>query len=224
MGAPGCRVPATACVGSLATSQPAAEVGRNGDRACGTATIPKVKTLYLVRTPGPALRTDSKRPRPRGSNQAAIDELLERNRERYLEQRPAGKGWLADVPAAINDQLEWSEVYTPERRHPYITVSRAWARENNSAPDFLWDSFFSALLVCQEDERKCFDLIRDITSWQNDQGMFVQYGQWAAHPEQLRFSRSRGATRSIRSAPWQWRRFICAGPTAPFSPRSIRGC
>lgn len=112
-----------------------------------------------------------------------IDDLLERNRRKYLRERPAGKGWLAEVPAAINDQLEWSEVYTPSRRHPYITVSRGWARENNSAPDFLWDSFFSALLVAQEDEAKAFGLVRDITSWQNDQGMFAQYGAWPTHPE-----------------------------------------
>jgi PAS domain-containing protein len=112
-----------------------------------------------------------------------IDELLERNHTKYISARPDGRGCLADIPAAINDQLEWSEVYTPERRRRYITVSRAWARENNSAPDFLWDSFFSALLVCQEDQRKSFDLIRDITSWQNDQGMFVQYGQWPPRPD-----------------------------------------
>ena len=123
-----------------------------------------------------------------------IDDLLERNRAKYLAARPLGKGWLADVPAAINDQLEWSEVYTPERRRRYITVSRAWARENNSAPDFLWDSFFSALLVSQEDERKSFELVRDITSWQNDQGMFVQYGQWPPHPDRSIFPVAWGHT------------------------------
>lgn len=112
-----------------------------------------------------------------------IDALLDANRKRYLLARPEGEGWLADIPAAINDQLEWSEVYTPGRRRPYITVSRGWARANNSAPDFLWDSFFSALLVCQEDQRKSFGLVRDITSWQNDQGMFAQYGEWPLHPE-----------------------------------------
>jgi hypothetical protein len=116
-----------------------------------------------------------------------IDSLLDRNREQYLAKRPEGVGWLADVPAAINDQLQWSEVYTPERKHKYITVSRAWSRENNSAPDFLWDSFFSALLVCQEDREKAFNLVRDITSWQNDQGMFAQYGQWVSHPDRLIF-------------------------------------
>jgi len=62
-----------------------------------------------------------------------IDELLERNHTKYISARPDGRGCLADIPAAINDQLEWSEVYTPERRRRYITVSRAWARENNSA-------------------------------------------------------------------------------------------
>lgn len=83
---------------------------------------------------------------------------------------------------------------TPERRRCYITVSRAWSRENNSAPDFLWDSFFSALLVCQEDQRKSFDLIRDITSWQNDQGMFLQYGQWPLHPDHIIFPAAWGHT------------------------------
>ncbi len=116
-----------------------------------------------------------------------IDELLETNRESYLKKRPRGSGWLDAVPAAINDQLQWSEVYTPGRRRAYITVSRNWSRDNNAAPDFLWDSFFSALLVCQEDERKAFGLVRDITSWQNAQGMFPQYGQWVAHPEPQTF-------------------------------------
>ncbi|MCX6632357.1 MAG: trehalase family glycosidase, partial [Candidatus Solibacter sp.] len=80
--------------------------------------------------------------------------------------------------------LEWSEVYTPSRRRPYITVSRTWARAGvNSSPDFLWDSFFNAVLVCQEDERKAYDMIRAITSWQNDQGMFAQYGAWEPAPQ-----------------------------------------
>jgi hypothetical protein len=116
-----------------------------------------------------------------------IDDLLEGNRNRYLQSRPEGTGWLADAPSAINDNLEWNEVYTPARRRTYVTVSRAWAHSNNSAPDFLWDSFFSALLVCQEDEKKSLELIRDITSWQNDQGMFCQYGEWEVHPDRWIF-------------------------------------
>jgi len=176
----------------LATSQPAAETAGTGDvRWHGY--YPEVARLYLCARQGQSygsLETAT----ARWLEPGRIDELLERNRTRYLASRPVGKGWLADVPAAINDQLEWSEVYTPERRHPYITVSRSWARENNSAPDFLWDSFFSALLVCQEDERKSFDLVRDITSWQNDQGMFVQYGQWPSHPERSIFPVAWGHT------------------------------
>ncbi len=124
----------------------------------------------------------------------AIDAVLAANLERYWRTRPTGSGWLADVPAAINDQLEWNEVYTPQRRRPYITVSRTWAEENNSCPDFLWDSFFNALLVCQEDEARCLDMVRDITSWQNEQGMFAQYGQWISHPEQWKFPVAWGHT------------------------------
>ncbi len=123
-----------------------------------------------------------------------IDELLDGNRERYLQSRPEGTGWLADAPSAINDNLEWSEVYTPARRRTYVTVSRTWAHANNSAPDFLWDSFFSGLLVCQEDEKKSYDLIRDITSWQNDQGMFCQYGEWETHPDRWIFPVAWGHT------------------------------
>ncbi len=86
------------------------------------------------------------------------------------------------------------EVYTPERKRAYITVSRQWSRANNSAPDFLWDSFLSALLVCQEDERKSFALVRDITDWQNEQGMFLQYGQWPTHPDKVIFPAAWGHT------------------------------
>lgn len=107
-----------------------------------------------------------------------IDNLLDANRETYFNQRPRSSGWLAGATAAINDELQWNEVYTPTRRRAYITVTRSWAEENNSAPDFSWDSMFNALLVSQEDEAKCFGLVRDITSWQNDQGMFAQYGEW----------------------------------------------
>jgi hypothetical protein len=114
---------------------------------------------------------------------SAIDQLLDSNRRSYEQKRPRGEGWLADIPPAVNDQLQWSQVYTPERGHAYITVSRGWARSNNSAPDFLWDSFLSALLVCQEDRDKSFNLVRDITNWQTDAGMFCQYGQWPSHPE-----------------------------------------
>jgi hypothetical protein len=156
--------------------------------------IPNVKSLYLAGRQGQRYEAIEETT-VRWLENGRIDEVLERNRKRYLEQRPAGKGWLADVPAAINDQLEWSEVYTPRRRRPYITVSRAWARSrNNSSPDFLWDSFFNAVLVCQEDERKSFDMIRDITSWQNDQGMFVQYGEWIPDPEPTTFPVAWGHT------------------------------
>jgi hypothetical protein len=142
----------------------------------------QVKTLYFCAKQGQtysSLETATKHK----LDTASINNMLTQNRHRYESARPRGEGWLADVPPAINDQLQWSQVYTPERRHPYITVSRGWARSNNSAPDFLWDSFLSALLVCQEDRHKSFDLVRDITSWQNDAGMFCQYGQWFTHPE-----------------------------------------
>lgn len=152
-----------------------------------------VKTLYLCGRQGQTYEALEK---ATGEWLAPgkIDRLLEGNRERYLQQRPRGTGWLAEVPAAINDQLQWSEVYTPQRERSYITVSRAWAKENNSAPDFLWDSFFSALLVCQEDERKAYALVRDITSWQNDQGMFAQYGQWVSRPNNWIFPVAWGHT------------------------------
>jgi glycogen debranching enzyme len=147
-----------------------------------TAFRPDTTTLYLCAKQGQAYEEleaqTSEWLRP-----SRIDELLQNNLERYEARRPIGKGWLADVPAAINDQLEWSEVYTLERRHTYITVSRGWSRSNNSAPDFLWDSFLSALLVCQEDKEKARALVRDITGWQSERGMFCQYGQWVDHPE-----------------------------------------
>lgn len=112
-----------------------------------------------------------------------IDDLLERNRKRYLASRPVSTGWLAEATAAINDQLEWSEVYTPSRRRAYITVSRGWAFfPNNSAPDFLWDSFFNAVLVSQEDEAKAYAMVRDMVAWQNDQGMFAQFGEFSHIP------------------------------------------
>jgi Glycosyl hydrolase family 63 C-terminal domain len=164
-------------------------IGTGSYHAC----IRNVKTLYLCGRQGQAYEELEA---SAGAQLAPgkIDELLDSNRQRYLQLRPEGAGWLADVPAAINDQLQWSEVYTPERKRSYITVSRAWAHENNSAPDFLWDSFFSALLVCQEDERKSFALVRDISSWQNEQGMFCQYGQWVPRPNNWIFPVAWGHT------------------------------
>lgn len=147
-----------------------------------TAYVPRVSTLYLCGKQGQTydqLQTET----AEWLTPSKIDKLLDANLSAYLAKRPAGEGWLADVPSAINDQLQWSQVYTPERGHTYITVSRAWSRENNSAPDFLWDSFLSALLVCQEDKTKAFALVRDITNWQTERGMFCQYGQWVSHPE-----------------------------------------
>ncbi|HZP01761.1 MAG TPA: trehalase family glycosidase [Terriglobia bacterium] len=153
----------------------------------------QVKTLYFCGRQGQSYEPLEEKTRA-WLAEGRIDQLLDRNRERYMKSRPIGTGWLADGPAAINDSLEWNEVYTPERRRTYITVSRKWAQANNSAPDFLWDSFFSSLLVCQEDEARAFDLVRDITSWQNDQGMFVQYGQWVAHPDRWIFPVAWGHT------------------------------
>lgn len=155
--------------------------------------LPGIEKLYLCGRQGQRYEP-LEEAATRWLSPSRIDQLLDANREKYLASRPEGKGWLADIPAAINDQLEWSEVYTPSRRRPYITVSRNWARSNNSAPDFLWDSFFSALLVCQEDQRKSFSLIRDITSWQNSQGMFAQYGEWPSHPDRSIFPVAWGHT------------------------------
>ena len=158
------------------------------EQSAGTATgnwtafLPDVKTLYFSGKQG-QMYEELERQTSAWLEPPRIDELLQNNLKQYQSERPSGTGWLADVPAAINDQLQWSQVYTPERGHPYITVSRAWARKNNSAPDFLWDSFLSALLVCQEDKQKAYALVRDITQWQNDQGMFCQYGQWVSRPE-----------------------------------------
>ncbi len=151
------------------------------------------RTLYLCGRQGRTYEALERAVSDRLDAQA-IDALLAANRDRYLRTRPDGQGWLAGVPAAINDQVQWSEVYTPLRRRPYITVSRSWAEENNSCPDFLWDSFFNALLICQEDEARCFNMVRDIVSWQNDQGMFAQYGQWIGHPEQWKFPIAWGHT------------------------------
>ena len=169
----------------LGLSAPADEVAGTGE-CTWHGYLRGVKTLYLCGKQGQRYRP-LEESTSKWLEAGRIDELLENNRKKYERERPQGRGWLADVPAAINDQLEWSEVYTPERRRAYITVSRKWQQGNNSAPDFLWDSFFSALLVCQEDQRKSFDLVRDITSWQNDQGMFVQYGQWPLHPNRSIF-------------------------------------
>ncbi len=165
----------------LALSEPIQETDGTG-KTKWNGYIPQVKTFYLCGKQGQTYELLEQETRGR-LDKAEIDRLLDKNRQQYEAQRPVGGGWLADVPPAINDQLQWSEVYTPERKHAYITVSRAWSRPNNSAPDFLWDSFLSALLVCQEDERKSFALVRDITNWQNEQGMFTQYGQWPTHPE-----------------------------------------
>jgi hypothetical protein len=174
------------------------QVARDAQAGVGTprdwnAIFSNVQTLYLCGRQGQTYE-ELQASTAAWLESGRIDDLLERNREEYLRARPEGSGWLADVPAAINDQLQWSEVYTPERRRPYITVSRAWARENNSAPDFLWDSFFSALLVAQEDEKKACALVRDMTSWQNDQGMFAQYGQWVARPNDWIFPVAWGHT------------------------------
>ncbi|MEI6781434.1 MAG: trehalase family glycosidase [Verrucomicrobiota bacterium] len=160
----------------LALSAPAQETTGNGG-VQWHGFYPQVKTLYFAARQGQTY--EQLEPATRAWLEGhRIDDLLESNRARYLQTRPVGSGWLADAPAAINDQIEWSEVYTPSRRRPYLTVSRAWAQSNNSAPDFLWDSFFTALLVSQEDRARSFNMMRDVTAWQNDQGMFAQYGEW----------------------------------------------
>ena len=63
------------------------------------------------------------------------------NRERYLKARPEGMGWLADAPSAINDNLEWSEVYTPSRHRTYVTVSRTWAQLQQLGSGFFMGQF-----------------------------------------------------------------------------------
>jgi hypothetical protein len=109
---------------------------------------------------------------------ATIDQSLSAARDAYLAKRPVGSGALSAAPDAINDQLGWSVVYTPSRKREYVTVSRDWAVKNNSAPDFLWDSFFNGLLVSQEDPARGRETVRDILSWQREDGMLPQYGHW----------------------------------------------
>ncbi|MCX6926713.1 MAG: hypothetical protein NT154_26440 [Verrucomicrobia bacterium] len=205
----------------LAVSAPAQETTGNGG-VLWHGFYPQVKTLYFAARQGQTY--EQLEPATRSWLEGRrIDELLERNRARYLQARPVGSGWLADAPAAINDQIEWSEVYTPSRRRPYLTVSRGWAQSNNSAPDFLWDSFFTALLVSQEDRARSFNTMRDITAWQNDQGMFAQYGEWFAKMTRAS-TRSPGATRSTRWARWRPPRSVCVGRIGSSWPRCIRAC
>ena len=208
----------------LALSEPVRETAGTGTTKWN-GYIPQVKTLYLCGKQGQTYELLEQQTRQR-LDKDKIDQLLDENRRRYEAERPVGSGWLADVPAAINDQLQWSEVYTPKRKHAYITVSRAWARSNNSAPDFLWDSFLSALLVCQEDERKSFALVRDITNWQNEQGMFTSVRPVADTSRGRRFSLSHGATRNIQLDRWRSLRSTCGGRTAnswmKFIPRLLK--
>jgi hypothetical protein len=165
----------------LACSAASAEaVGEGTTRFCGF--YPEVESLYFCGRQGQSY-TQLESASEAWLVPGRIDELLERNRRHYLSARPNGTGWLAEAPAAINDQLQWSEVYTPSRRRTYITVSRGWAFfPNNSAPDFLWDSFFNALLVSQEDEAKAHGMARDMAAWQTDQGMFAQFGEFSHIP------------------------------------------
>src|SRR4051794_38065926 len=83
--------------------------------------IASVRTLYLCGMQGQTYEPLQQQTRE-WLDGKKIDQLLEANRQRYEAQRPLGSGWLADVPPAINDQLQWSEVYTPERKRRYITV------------------------------------------------------------------------------------------------------
>ena len=65
--------------------------------------IPQAKTLYLAGRQGQRYEEIEAATGPWLENGRG-DEVLERNRERYLEQRPAGRGWLADTHrVAISD-------------------------------------------------------------------------------------------------------------------------
>jgi hypothetical protein len=109
---------------------------------------------------------------------ARIDQTLHDAAQRFAERRTTTTGLLDQAADAINDQLQWSVVYTPSRGRRYVTVSRSWAQANNSPPDFLWDSFFNALLIAQDDAGKAREMVRDVLSWQAQSGMLPQYGQW----------------------------------------------
>jgi hypothetical protein len=177
----------------LACSAASAEaVGEGSTRFCGF--YPEVESLYFCGRQGQSY-AELERATGDWLAPGRIDELLERNRLHYLAARPNGTGFLADAPAAINDQLQWSEVYTASRRRTYITVSRGWGFfPNNSAPDFLWDSFFNAVLVSQEDEAKAHNMVRDMVAWQTDPGMFPQFGEFSNMPQPTTPPVARGHT------------------------------
>lgn len=104
--------------------------------------------------------------------------MIDQRRDDYARTRVSGEGALEGAPDAIANQLGWSVVYTPARKRRYVTVSRAWAQHNMSAPDFLWDSFLNALLIAQENPAAARDTVRSVLSWQHESGMLPQYGRW----------------------------------------------
>lgn len=71
--------------------------------------IPQVTSLYFCGKQGQRYEPLEKETRALIDPQS-VDLLLAHNRKQYERNRPSGSGWLANIPPAINDQLQWSEV------------------------------------------------------------------------------------------------------------------
>ena len=148
-----------------------------------------------------------------------IDGLLERNRDRYLAAAPKLLAGSRTVRRPSTTRSNGMKSTRPSGA-ALTLPSAADGRRPTLLPDFLWDSFLSALLVCQEDQARSFDLVRDILCGKTPRECSASTGHGRCIPTG-RFSRLPGAILSTPSAAWPSPRFTCGGPISHFSLKYI---
>jgi hypothetical protein len=108
-------------------------------------------------------------------SRAAIDRVLEDEREAYEKKRVQVRGLFEGSSAALANNLFWTVLYQPGQHRLYTPAGRRWIFSRpDGTPDhwqiFEWDSFFNALELAVESSKHAVDAVMAVVQTQYANG------------------------------------------------------